>query len=239
MITGAAGGLGAALSRHFLGLGCQVTGIDRADIPADLIDMPGFVAWKADILDEVAMEAAMEDAAARGPLSAVVANAAVTDLAHHHTLEMPYAVWQHVLRVNVDGAFMTARSAARRMVRAGGGGNIVFVTSSLALLSEAREGDAPYCASKAAVEMLARVMAKEYVRYRVNVNTVYPSVMIDTGFFSHWSASARAELAPATILNEAVTYLASLGPGAATGRSLDHERWGRDPAYRTSWGAAA
>jgi 3-oxoacyl-[acyl-carrier protein] reductase len=238
VITGAAGGLGAALSRHFLGLGCQVTGLDRAELPADLIATPRFVAQQADIVDEAAMEAAMEEAAARGPLSAVVANAAVTDLEHHDTLKIPYEIWQRVLRVNVDGAFVTARSAARRMAQAGGGGNIVFVTSSLALLSEAREGDAPYCASKAAVEMLARVMAKEYAGYGINVNTVYPSVMIDTGFFSHWSASARAELAPPTVLNETVEHLAALRPGAVTGRSLDHERWGGDPAYRASWGAA-
>ena len=64
VITGAAGGLGAALSRHFLGLGCQVTGLDRAELPADLIATPGFVARQADIVDEAAMEAAMEEAAA-------------------------------------------------------------------------------------------------------------------------------------------------------------------------------
>lgn len=238
VITGAAGGIGAALSRHFLALGYRVTGLDRTELPADLSLMPGFVARQADIVDEAAMEAAMEEASAERPISAVVANAAITDLDHHDTLAMPYATWQRVLRVNVDGAFVTARSAARRMARAGGGGNIVFVTSSLALLSEARAGDAPYCTSKAAVEMLARVMAKEYASFGINVNTVYPSVMIDTGFFAHWSAPARAELAPATILNDTVAHLAALAPGAVTGGSLDQDRWDRDRGYRASWGAA-
>lgn len=232
VITGAAGGIGAAMATHFATLGWRVTAIDVAEIPS--VENASITAITADITDEMAMEAAFDRAAATAPIDAVIANAAVTDLDHHQAIDMPYDVWRKVLRVNVDGAFLTARAAARRMRRTGGG-NIVFVTSSLARLSDAQAGDAPYCTSKAAVEMLTRVLAIELEPHRINVNTLFPSVIIDTGFFAHWPQEERAKLAPATLLNETATFLANLPAGAASGQSLDQQRWDDDPVYRAGW----
>lgn len=235
-ITGAAGGIGAALVRRFLALGWRVAGIDRAPFADDATAAPGFRALAADVTDEQAMEDAFAAAAADAPLGAVIANAAVTDIDHHEALDLPYATWQRVLRVNVDGAFVTARSAARHM-RATGGGNIVFVTSSLAMLDQARAGDAPYCTSKAAVEMLARVLAIELAPHGINVNTLFPSVMIDSGFFAHLAPHERARLAPPSLLDETAAFLAGLPAGAASGRALDQQRWDGDAAYRAAWEA--
>lgn len=233
VITGTAGGIGAALASDLVDLGWQVTGIDRTPAPAALMQMANYTAVEADITDEAAMEAAFAAAAERGPIRAVIANAAVTDRDHHHVVDMPCDVWRNVLRVNVDGAFLTARCAARRMRE--GGGNIIFVTSSLARLADAQAGDAPYCTSKAAVEMLTRVLAIELAPGGINVNTLFPSVMIDTGFFAHWPETERAGLATATLLNETARFLATLPAGAATGRSLDQQRWDEDAAYRARW----
>lgn len=118
--------------------------------------------------------------------------------------------------------------------RRGGGAKIVFVTSSLAFLDQAKADDAPYCASKAAVEMLARVLARELAEDRVNVNTLYPSVKIDTGFFAHLTQAERAELARPDILDGPAAFLAGLAPGALTGISLDQRRWDEDASYRLS-----
>lgn len=237
IITGAAGGIGAALSAHFLSLGHEVTGVDIDAFPPALSQCDGFTAHCADVTDEPAMEAVFDAAAATGPIRTVIANAAVTDLDHADTLSLPYATWARVLEINVTGSFVTARTGARRMA-ASGGGNIVFVTSSLARLSDAKANDAPYCTSKAAVEMLARVMALELASTGINVNTLFPSAMIDTGFFARWDAAARAKLAAPGILNETAAFLAALAPGAATGRALDQARWVKDTAYRASWGAS-
>lgn len=234
VITGTAGGIGAALASRFLAIGWQVTGIDRASAPEWLSKSPSYAGVDADITDEAAIEAAFADAVERGPISAVINNAAVTDLNHHHAIDMPYEVWRNVLRVNVDGAFLTARTAARHM-RDSGGGNIIFVTSSLARLTDAQAGDAPYCTSKAGVEMLARVLAIELAPHGVNVNTLFPSVMIDTGFFAHWPEDERAKLAPATLLNETAQFLATLPAGSATGQSLDQQRWDDERTYRAGW----
>lgn len=228
LITGSARGIGRALAAHFCDAGWLVSGIDRDD--ADWT-MPGYQHLAADITDEPALMAAFAAAAGRAPLDAVIGNAALTDLDHHRAVDLDYAVWQRVLRVNVDGAFLTGRIAARLMARRKRG-NIVFVTSSLAFLDQALANDAPYCASKAAVEMFSRVLAREMAGSGINVNTLFPSVKIDTGFFAHLPAAERAELARPDILNAPAAFLATLAPGALTGVSLDQQRWDDEPGYR-------
>lgn len=228
LITGTARGIGSALARHFSERGWTVSGVDRDDVASA---PAGYRHFRADITDEPALAAAFAAADQRAPLAAVIGNAALTDLDHRPAVDLDYAVWQRVLRVNVDGAFLTGRLAARLMAPRRQG-NIVFVTSSLAFLDQALANDAPYCASKAAVEMLARVLAKEMAGHGVNVNTLFPSVKIDTGFFAHLPAGERAALARPGILDAPAEFLAGLAPGALTGMSLDQQRWDDDPAYR-------
>lgn len=226
LITGAAGGIGRAMAQGFAAAGWLVSGIDNrpaGDHPHEQVD----------VTDEAALAAAMDRAWQRRPVDAAIANAAVTDLTHSLATELDYAAWQRVLRVNVDGSFLTARLAARRMLPRRSG-NIVFVTSSLAFLDKAKANDAPYCASKAAIEMLMRVMALELRAHGINVNSLFPSAMIDTGFFSHLSAAERAALARPDLLNAPAMFLAALPPGGLTGVSLDQQRWDDEPAYRHS-----
>jgi 3-oxoacyl-[acyl-carrier protein] reductase len=238
VITGAGRGIGAALAGHFLADGRAVFGIDVGGAGRALAGRAGYRHLQADVTDEAAMEAAFAAIFAAGPVSAVIANAAVTDIEHRRVADLAYATWQRVLRINVDGAFVTGRAAARGLV-AQGGGNIVFVTSSLALLDQALAGDAPYCTSKAAVEMFARVLARELAPAGVNVNTLYPSVKVDTGFFAHLDAGERAELARPDILDRSAAFLAGLPPGTITGTSLDQQRFDADPAYRAGLEAEA
>ena len=230
VITGAARGIGKALAERFLAEGWLVTGVDLG--AAALAD-PAYRHAIADITDEPAFDAALNQAWNRAPVSAVIGNAALTDLAHRAAIDLPYADWQRILRVNIDGAFLTGRLAGRRMA-AQGHGNIVFVTSSLAFLDQAKAEDAPYCTSKSGVEMLARVLALELGPGGVNVNTLFPSVKIDTGFFAHLSQTERAELAPPSILGPAALWLAGRAPFYRGPVSIDQERYDADPAYRAS-----
>lgn len=229
VITGAAGGIGLALTEGFVASGWLVTGIDQ--LPAQ--DRAAYRHEQADITDETALAAAFDRTWARQPVDAVVANAALTDLEHRPATELDYAVWQRIQRVNVDGGFLTARLAAQRMSPRRRG-NIVFVTSSLAFLDQAKANDAPYCASKSAIEMLTRVMALELRGDGINVNSLFPSAMIDTGFFAHLSESERSRLERPDLLNRTAQFLAGLQPGALTGASLDQQRWDSDPAYQQS-----
>lgn len=240
LITGCARGIGQAMARHFLALGWQVTGVDvlpcTSQETGGADGAVGFAHHVCDITDEAALSAVVDAASTRAPLTAVMCNAAVTDPLHAAAIDLDYARWQRIQRVNVDGSFLTARLCARRMTR---GGNIVFVTSSLAFFSQARASDAPYCTSKSAVEMLMRVLALELAPRGINVNSLFPSVMIDTGFFDHLSPAERHALATPDILNRTAALLAALPPGTLTGTSLDQQRWDDDAAYRASIAGAA
>jgi len=230
LITGAARGIGLALARHFLARNWLVSGVDLGEAG---ISAPDYRHHKADITDEPALDRAFDEALKQGPLDVVIANAALTDLDHRQAVDLDYKTWQRIMRVNIDGAFLTGRSAARRM-RGQGGGNIIFVTSSLAFLDQAKANDAPYCASKSAVEMLAQVLARELAPDGINVNTLFPSVKIDTGFFAHLPDAERSALARPDLLNETALFLAGLRPGALTGTSVDQQLWDEDSAYRQS-----
>ncbi|RCG29967.1 SDR family oxidoreductase [Sphaerisporangium album] len=87
-------------------------------------------------------------------------------------LEMDFGTWRSVLAVDLDGPFLCAQRAARRMVDTGRGGRIVNVTSVHE--EYPRVGAAPYCAAKGGLRMLTRVLAIELAQYGITANTVAP-----------------------------------------------------------------
>jgi hypothetical protein len=87
-------------------------------------------------------------------------------------LDMSYQRWRSVLAVDLDGAFLCAQRAARRMVAAGRGGRIVNVTSVHE--EYPRVGAGPYCAAKGGLRLFSRVLALELAEYGITVNTVAP-----------------------------------------------------------------
>jgi NAD(P)-dependent dehydrogenase (short-subunit alcohol dehydrogenase family) len=80
--------------------------------------------------------------------------------------------WSRSIAVNLTGAFLCAQRAARCMVKQGEGGRIVNVTSILD--REVLEGGAAYCAGKAALRQLTRLMALELAPHNIRVNGVAP-----------------------------------------------------------------
>src|SRR4051794_11281983 len=87
-------------------------------------------------------------------------------------LEVDLDTWRHVLETDLTGAFLCAQAAARRMVAGGNGGRIVNVTSIHEHVPKA--GAAPYCASKAGLGLLTKVMALELAQHGITVNSVAP-----------------------------------------------------------------
>ncbi len=235
LVTGAAGGIGAALVRHLASLGARVAALDRKPC----LDLPAELCLEADVADAEAVAVAVARATrAFGAIEALVNNAAVTDLRHHHVRDLPLATWDDVLRVNVRGSFVMTQAVLPHMLLRRTG-NIVFVTSSLGQPHGGVEGDAVYSASKAAVEALAWVLSLEVREQGVNVNTVYPSVKVDTGFFAHLREAERAELAPPTLLDEPTAFLVGLPPGSLSGTSVSQQAWDDDPGYAAALAARA
>jgi NAD(P)-dependent dehydrogenase (short-subunit alcohol dehydrogenase family) len=224
LVTGAGSGIGRSLARALRERGHWVAGIDIAWPDREEVDL----ALDADLTDPVALEAALERI---GPLDAVVANAAITDLEHRHVADQSMATWRRVFDVNVAATVDLVRRVLPGMI-ARGAGNVVIVTSSLGTWKGGIVGDAVYSASKAALEAFAYVAALETHGTGVNVNTVYPSVKVDTGFFRHLPADRRHDLSPATILDEPTAFLVELAPGRLSGVSLDQQAWSDDPDYR-------
>jgi NAD(P)-dependent dehydrogenase (short-subunit alcohol dehydrogenase family) len=80
--------------------------------------------------------------------------------------------WREVLAVDLDGPFLCAQRAARRMIAAGRGGRIINVTSVHE--TAPRVGSGAYCAAKGGLGLLTKVMAQELGQYGITVNAVAP-----------------------------------------------------------------
>ena len=177
LVTGAASGIGRAVAEVFHARGATVALLDvQGDRLEDLRASMGSraVAVTADIRDVPGLLHAMRRAVDElGGLDVAVANAGVYPSCS--ALEMSVEAWDHVMDVNARGAFFTCQAAAHAMVEAGRGGAIVTMASGSARF--AREGASHYCASKAAVVMLTRVLALELARHRIRVNAVAPGLV--------------------------------------------------------------
>lgn len=105
-----------------------------------------------------------------GRLDVLINNAAVDHRAD--LLDETLEDWAHVLAVNLTGPFLCARAAGRRMVCQGEGGRIINVTS-IHEHAPTRGGSA-YCAAKAGLGLLTKVLALELAEHAITVNSVAP-----------------------------------------------------------------
>lgn len=172
LITGTRKGLGLALARHFVGRGYRVVGCSRR--PSDL-QADGYTHHCLDVGDEAGVKRLMADVRSRfGGLNVLVNNAGVA--AMNHALLTPMEGVRRVLETNVAGTFLLSREAAKLM-RASPGGRIVNISTVAVPLR--LEGEAIYAASKAAVEALTRILARELAPLKITCNAVGPTP-IDT-----------------------------------------------------------
>ncbi|SNQ48364.1 2-deoxy-D-gluconate 3-dehydrogenase [Frankia canadensis] len=88
--------------------------------------------------------------------------------------------WQHMMKVDLDGAYLTTREAAKHMIAQGEGGSIVLTSSIAALFGAPREE--AYSAAKAGVTALARSLAVELGRYGIRANSVLPGWTVSPVF---------------------------------------------------------
>ena len=174
IVTGGGGDIGRACAEALLADGFRVGLVDlqgdRLDEVADLI---GATALAADVTDEPGVEAALERFGAVPDL--VVNNAGIGRFAS--LLDMPIETFRHQLDVNLTGAFIVARAAARGMI-ARGSGTILNITSINAI--NTGPGTGSYPASKAGLAKLTEMMALEWGPSGVRVNAVAPG-FIDAG----------------------------------------------------------
>lgn len=163
VVTGGAGGIGSAIVSRFEAEGARTYVVGRKGGEGRSI--------RGDVTDEDAIEAAMETAVREtSRLDICVANAGISPtLARVNDLDAE--TWRRVVDVNLTGAFLTLRAAARRMVAAGNGGRLLVTGSVAGLIG--RPGASAYGASKFALQGLVQSMALELAP-SITVNIVAP-----------------------------------------------------------------
>lgn len=175
LVTGASRGIGADIARRLAQDGFAI-GVNYAARKAEAaalvkeIEAAGgrAVALLADVGAPAAVAALFEAVEARfGGIDVVVNNAGIMDLAP--IAEMTDASFDRMIAINLKGAFNVLREAARRVRD---GGRIVSISSSVTKLLQ--PGYGPYAATKAAIEALTPVLAKELRGRKITVNAVAP-----------------------------------------------------------------
>ena len=176
-ITGAAGGIGRELCRHFGGEGAVIAALDRSEAVTGLAEALGASGVRAqsavvDIGDSAAVASAFTELiAALGPVDILVNNAGVS---RNPSLERTTPEgWRDDVNANLNGAFNCSHAVlpAMKERRAGVIVNIGSVNGLGAL------GDAAYSAGKAGMISLTRSLAVEFGRYGVRANIVCPGTV--------------------------------------------------------------
>ena len=179
VVTGAARGVGRAITHAFVDAGARVVAADRdADGLAETCEGLGdaVVAVVADITGEAGAREIVGAAPERfGRLDFCVNNAAVAP--HAALLDERVEVWDTVYAVNCRGTFLMTQAAARVLIDQGSGGRIVNFSSGVTTRGSA--GAAAYASSRAATESFTRVAAVELAVHDILVNCVSPG-LIDT-----------------------------------------------------------
>lgn len=196
IVTGGAGGIGSAVSKHLASLGARVAVAYIGD-PAPALELvstinknsssaghtgaggegesqqPRAVAVEADVSDAAQVKALFDaaEAAFGGELHILVTAAGLLDFSYPTLAETSEASYDAMFGTNARGTFLCCREAARRLARGGRGRIITFSSSGVGSL---RPGYAAYAASKAAVEVMTKILARELRGTGITANVVAP-----------------------------------------------------------------
>ncbi len=170
LITAGASGIGHAMASAFAAAGARVwvTDVDEAALAAIPRDWRGS---RADVADEAEMEALFADIETGwGGLDTLCANAGVAGPTAN-VEDVALADWRACLAVNLDGAFLATKHAAR-MMKANGQGAMLITSSTAGLHGYPHR--APYAAAKWAVLGLMKTLAMELGGHGIRVNAICP-----------------------------------------------------------------
>uniref|UniRef100_A0A669D6L2 Dicarbonyl/L-xylulose reductase n=1 Tax=Oreochromis niloticus TaxID=8128 RepID=A0A669D6L2_ORENI len=188
LVTGAGKGIGRATALALARCGAKVIAVTRtqADLNSLVEECASITPVCVDLTDWGATELALQGV---GPVDLLVNNAACANL--QPFLEVTPDKFDQAFSVNVKAVVQVSQLVARGMKARGSGGSIVNVSSQASQC--ALRDHAVYCATKAALDMLSKVMALELGPHQIRVNTVNPTVvMTDMGRLG-WSDPEKAK----------------------------------------------
>jgi NAD(P)-dependent dehydrogenase (short-subunit alcohol dehydrogenase family) len=234
LVSGAAAGIGRAISLAFASAGAAVATADidltGAQETARLVEAAGAraIAWACDVAvegDSLAAVATVRDMFGR--LDILVSGAAPQDRGGT-ILETDPAEWQRVVAVNLTGSFLLCRAALPLMIESGGG-SVILIASQLGRVGSA--GRPAYCATKGALIQLAKVMAIDHAGDSIRVNALSPGAVETARLTRRYGSfeAARAALGPKHLqrrlgqpeeIAAAAVFLASDAASFVTGSDL-------------------
>ena len=177
LVTGAAAGIGRAITETFAAKGAHVVAFDLSDAVNGLADALGADAVTpmiCDVTAKAAVDAAVTAARAKaGRIDILVNNAGVVHL--DAAEDLSERAWDQTMAVNLKGAFLMSQAVGRIMI-AQGGGKIVNLSSQAGEI--AIDKHLAYCSSKFAVVGLTKVLALEWAKHGITVNAVGPTVVL-------------------------------------------------------------
>jgi 3-oxoacyl-[acyl-carrier protein] reductase len=227
LVTGASGGMGAAIARalHAQGAKVVLSGTRRERLEQLAQDMgEGAFVCPADLRDAAEPNALVEAAEeVAGPLHILVNNAGLTrDML---ALRMSDLDWQAVLDIDLSAPFRLARATLRGMLRRRAG-RIINISSIVGATGNA--GQANYAAAKAGLVAMSKSLAQEVASRGITVNVVAPGFVETamTGVLTDAQKSKLTERIPLGRIGQpedvagAVAYLASDAAAWVTGATL-------------------
>jgi NAD(P)-dependent dehydrogenase (short-subunit alcohol dehydrogenase family) len=179
IVTGGARGIGRETAEMLAAAGACVAVADldqpAAEAAATAINAAGLRAFpiRVDVTDEASVEAMVRATLeSEGRLDILIANAGIA--IRRPAVDLALADWDKVVAVNMTGAFLSARAAARPMI-ANGSGAIVNVASIVGISGGGLYPNISYQATKGAIVNMTRALAVEWAPHGIRVNAVAPT----------------------------------------------------------------
>jgi NAD(P)-dependent dehydrogenase (short-subunit alcohol dehydrogenase family) len=181
LVTGAGKGIGREITSMLTRFNARVIALSRTEKDLhSLKEEIGCETIVADLADPVSAKQAAEQA---GEVDLLVNNAGIAIL--QPFLASTVEAWDLTLAVNLRSVAVISQVIAAQMINRGVRGSIVNVSSMAAF--QALEGHAAYCASKAGLDQLTKVMAVELGKHGIRVNAVNPTVVMTEMGKRAWS----------------------------------------------------
>src|SRR3954470_1825898 len=230
LVTGAAGGIGRAITDALIADGHCVTAVDRdAGALGKLAASTRLQPIMADLASEAACREAVASSVARfGRLDAVINNAgigasslrpdAATTLAGSE--ELTAEIWDGFFAINVRAPMLLVQAALPHM-RKGGFGRVINNTTSFRTMLRVL----PYGATKSALEAMSAIWAQELQADRITVNVLIPGGPTDTPFIADGAGWDRAKMLRPAIMGPPACWLISDDAASYTGQRIIAARW--------------
>jgi 3-oxoacyl-[acyl-carrier protein] reductase len=230
LVTGAAGGIGAAIARTLYGAGASVAlsgrQVDKLNALAAELGARAFVV-PCDLADRAEVGKLVDNAikALGGRLDILVNNAGLTR--DNLFMVMKDEQWDEVIAVNLTSTFMLCRAATRAMLRNKSGyGRIINISSVSGIFGNPGQGN--YAASKAGMVGMTKSLAREVANRGITANCIAPGFIKTpmTDVLNEKQTEEITRMIPAQRygtpeeIGAATLYLASVEAGYITGQTL-------------------